>query len=515
MKENIQIKYDSFQSEIMSSNKSHPSYYGSVLDIGLAPEYNTGEVMLAALYRQVGWQRNTDKWTRFSEKSVNTESTMFFNKIHAKRQKRNDSIIDQDDWVHLLHNGLASPKMSKQSKSKKPILYPLVPDCALYANAARLRGNPWNPGNLLEQLILNGCESKDNSEALWSKLFDKLGADSSDLNEDIWARLVSEQFSNSRSEDVRWALNKLSRTRPEIGKEIFESSPAKAFAIDLRSILELKTKLTRRQWLATLESLVRIGSVSHVLWLCKLNYQIWAYLKKCLLASDSKELELKTSILEESSALWKLDEHGNRGAKSIIRHYLHGRVAINTLLFEYSLLTDSDVSLNTLGDMQEFGGELFKLKEAGKILPSKILERVQSLLDADPAVIACKKGVSKNIFEFVRHTIGQKNTANPAKRSYDQSYWMRKKGSYSAAPWIIDLGPTSILTMVYCCSHGYDQNRTVQDLFRHIGKYGLIVDLQDLQETNLLDSLRTLQIVVDSPDAEGGMIIINPFSQTN
>ena len=336
MKENIQNKYDSFQSEIANSKKSHHSYIGSVLDIGLTPEYNVGEVMLAALYRQVGWQHNsTGKWSRFSESKVNTESTRFFNELHTKRQKDKESILSQDDWAHLLYHGLASPKMSKQSKSKKPILYPLVPDCALYANAARLRGNPWNPGNLLEQLVLNGCESTAESETLWSNLFDKLGADSFGQGEDFWACLVSEQFSNCRSEDVRWSLNKLSRKRPEIGKELYNSSPAKMFASDLQSVLDLKAKLTRRQWLATLESLVRIGSVSHVLWLCTLNYKIWAYLKKCLLASDSKELELDTSILKESSALWKLDEHGNRSAKSIIRHYLHGRVALNTLLFEY------------------------------------------------------------------------------------------------------------------------------------------------------------------------------------
>src|SRR3546814_1821899 len=43
-----------------------------------------------------------------------------------------------------------------------------------------------------------------------------------------------------------------------------------------------KQLLTRRQWTSLLEAVLRLGTVSHVIWLCELHSRVWACLSEAL-----------------------------------------------------------------------------------------------------------------------------------------------------------------------------------------------------------------------------------------
>jgi hypothetical protein len=111
----------------------------------------------------------------------------------------------------------------------------------------------------------------------------------------------------------------------------------------------------------------------------------------------------------------------------------------------------------------------------------------------------------------LRYSLGQRQTVDPEARNYDQGYWIKKKGNYSSAPWILAAGPVSLMTMAYCCAQESSAPRTIDDFCRHIGQYGITLEPGELSTNGLSQSLRNLGIVIDSPDAEGGMVVLNPF----
>jgi hypothetical protein len=485
-------------------------YTATILDLGLSPEYNIGEVSLASLYRQVGWRSDSgDSGRRFSESRVNEEAYKFFRKMDSDEEIGTSLVPSNSDWRQILYKALATPKMPNQVKSKYPILYPLVPDCALYSSAARLRGNPWNPGNLIEKLIVTGAANKDSAESLWKMIFDALTSDSTDVNEDILSRVLTKRFIEERPDDVTWSMNKLSMERPPFDSRVIEASPASQFVKDLSKILELKSSLTRRQWLAILESTIRIGCAAHVLFICNLNTKVWEFLRSSLRMDVWNKNRLEERLCNDTIKLWKLEERAVPVIKSQVQSYVRSQIAINHILKRLEN-EGEEIDLNSVNGIHSVGQLISERISSGK-WNQDIHATIADLWEADPKLVACKGGSSNSLFEFIRYSLGQKQTAEVHKRNYDQSYWLRKKGNYNSAPWIIDIGPAAILAMVYCCSYGHDQNRTIQDLINHLKSYGLIISQKDLITSNLLNTLTTLQVVGDSPDAEGGMVIINPF----
>lgn len=494
--------------DLKKINELATEYENSIFELGLRPEYNIGEVSLASLYRQVGWQEKKEKTSkRYGEARVNTEASNFFRNLENENQIL--GYIKIQDWKKLVKNAISTPKMPNQAKTKNPILYPYVPDCTLYSSAARLRGNPWNPGNLIEKTILIGAGDINKAKDLWRKIFEALSSDYNDQNEDILSRIVSKEFELRRPDDVRWDMNEISQKVAEFDDNIIENSPAKQLFNDIEKILILKPKLTRRQWLSTLESVLRIGCAGHILWVCNLNDQLWTYLKRRYEGVSKSDLNIVNMLTKNANEFWKLEERAVGVIKEQVQAYIRAQIAINYILKKLNE-EGENYSLNSYHEL-DLIGDILEVKRRDRKWDNLITE-INDCFDSQPGLIVCKSGFTRSIFEFIRHSLGQKQTAESHKRNFDQSYWLRKKANYSAAPWIVDLGPTSILTMIYCCSHGYDQNRTIKDFLLHLKQYGFIIEEKDLINSNLMTLLSTLQVVGDSPDAEGGMVIINPFN---
>ncbi|MNJ72818.1 hypothetical protein D3C77_695280 [compost metagenome] len=53
--------------------------------------------------------------------------------------------------------------------------------------------------------------------------------------------------------------------------------------------------------------------------------------------------------------------------------------------------------------------------------------------------------------------------------------------------------------------------RSIQKLVLHLEAYGLTVDKHEIARNDLGHQLRMLGLVLDSPDAESGMLLLPPF----
>lgn len=487
----------------------HKDYELGFFHLVRSPENASGEVILASLYRTIGFKigegQVTQNGKNFSRRLENLEKT----------DLSSETGIGDDKWKFILERVLESPKQPNQPTKRFIQLAPLIPDATLYSFAARYAKNPWNPGALSASIIGFGCNTRKDAHTTWSEIFSALSVDESD---DIWARILSQEFSVWRDGSYAWAINELGK-ECELGRNdrMKYHTPAKRFVKDLCALISLKRALTRRQWISLFESLVRLGSASHVLWICDVNRHVWKFFRQSLLEGMEPPdvRQLGEAVMSSNNGFWRYGELAAPVLKEKARDYVTARVGINYVLFLIDDLVRSGKleplkpAFKTIEDVHRVCSYLFENRNI--LNPNAIITQTTQLLEKDPRLLACSKGITSNLIEFLRYSLAQRQTIDPEARNYDQGYWIKKKGLNKNAPWIFGAGPVSLMMVAYCCALQSAAPRTINDYCRHLGQYGITVRSGELSSSGLSKSLRDLGIVVDSPDAEGGMVVLNPF----
>ena len=499
-----------FLSEPWKQTSLHISYKESFLHITPSPEVATGEILLASLYRNVGFQEDSE----VGEK-VWKLGTPFRKQLEKGKRPRNGYSkvgFDSNLWNTVINQAIASPNLSGQSNQRGRQLSPVVPDTTLYSMSARLKGNPWNPGKLIAQMIALGTSDYDKALEIWQSLFDKLSV--TDEDDDIWARMLQSEFESWRADKILNAWSRPNSFPYDVRKSqslLSIDHPSKCFIDDLKVVLDLKQSLTRRQWISLLESLCRIGACAHITWLCHANDQSRILLEDALETGkvlDEKEVAYKLST---DTSFWRLGQRTTKPTKEAARRYIEGRGALNLMLhtLEQAGLDMSQVSLETSSDIAKTLSYLASQKN--KFNFSAYLDNFNQMMENDPRIAECKKGSAKNVLEFLEHITRQRITSEAGLESYDRGYYVEKRGNYANAPWVSGLGPLSILLMVHCADNRVTGPCTVKDLCHQLARYGIDAEMASKPGESLNRKLREMSIVVDSPDAEGGMVIISPL----
>ncbi len=477
------------------------------------PEVATSEVVVSSLYRAVGFKG-------FSEKSVISAGSAL-QRVSQSSSTAPIGGISGDTWQTILHGVLASPKQSNQSSKRFLQMSPLVPDANLYSGSARLAGNPWNPGALLERIIQMGSKSEEEASQLWASIFKALSVGEDD---DAWARWLQEEFTRRKlpTTTVTWSYspwepepNDLSQSDKDALTKDALTFPAQQFVIDIKSIIEAKRTMTRRQWISLFEAIVRIGAVAHVLWLCGASTRIW----ECCLALLTNSGGPPASVEETRRVVFTSTAHHLTygtvvlpAIRNIASAYLSARLGLNVLLWHLAELGIEVSPLNSSDDIHAF--LLLVQTHQSELVNAGVLRNFQELRD-DPdhaRTLACKKGIGSNLLEFSRYSLGRRQTAEPTLRSYDQSYFLNKRGTAKAAPWVVSLGPVALLALVHCCLRQYRGPRSVKYLSKHLALYGIAVSVEDIGSSELGKELRMLGLILDSPDAESGILLVPPFN---
>lgn len=179
---------------------SHRSYQKSALAISPAPEYASSEVLLASLYRTIGF-------SFASEGSVPQAGRDLDKRIQKLREKSQlpptSAIVGIDAWNTVLHGILESPKLPNQSSKRFLQVTPLVSGTALFSGSARLSSNSWPAGSLIRRMICLGSKDQETAELLWKKLFEALSVDD---NDDVFARWLEQETSAWNQGAGVWTL---------------------------------------------------------------------------------------------------------------------------------------------------------------------------------------------------------------------------------------------------------------------------------------------------------------------
>ena len=489
------------------AEKSHPAYIDSAFAIKPAPEFATSEVMISSLYRALGFDG-------FSERSV-IQNALPFQKASSSTGPLANGSVSNDTWQTVLYSALASPKQSHQSARRVLQMTPLVPDANLYSGSARLAGNPWNPGALVRRVIQMGTDTEEEANSLWSLLFGALSVDSDD---DAWARWLQDEFARRKLATISaiWHQVPWKQDSTDIATSDKSSLrfPAQQFVIDIRSVIAAKSSMTRRQWISLFEAVVRIGAVSHVLWLCGVSSRLWEQALRIIAGTS----EAPNSVDEVRDLVFSSTKHHlNYGSvvlpaiKNIASSYLSARLGLNILLWQ---MEEFGIAIDPLSSSEEIL-KFFKLiqEHRSRLASANVLLEYQRLRDdIDHArTLACKKGIGSNLIEFARYSLGRRQTAESTLRSYDQSYVLNKRGAANNSPWIVSLGPVALLALVHCCLRQYRGPRSVRHLSEHLALYGISLSVDNISASELGKELRMLGLILDSPDAESGILLVPPF----
>jgi hypothetical protein len=497
----------------------HDLYDNSVFNLRPAPEVATGEVMLASLMRNVGYVNSgksiegaVPKEGRDLEKRLRTA-------IQDDAPRATGQLMNGAEWQRVLTGMIASPRQNRETKRRHLSISPLVPDASLYSLSARLVPNTWNPGNLVRAMVGIGSGSPAEAEETWSLLF---GALSVEQDDDVFAKILENEFRfwrplHAPDAPIEWKRREIGRdyTR-HAGLDLAFGAPAGQFCRDLRVLSTLKKRLTLRQWTSMLGSLVRLGSASHVLWVCHLNQVVWQLMRAALVPGAA--IPSQAHVSEEFRAcpiFFRYGEKVQDPIKSAVRNFITGRVALNLVLCLLSDAIGASELAGRVGEVSDVEGvhRLLKLvaEQRGAICETPLEPRLAGLLERNPKILQCKHGVTNNVNEFLTYSISRRQTADDKDINYDQGYWIRKAASYKAAPWVLVAGPVALLTTVYCCVSASRAPKTILDLVTHAEKYGVALRASGSFDDRLIASLRTLGLVLDSPDAEGGMMVSPPF----
>lgn len=471
-----------------------------------APEFATGEVVLSSLYRASGFDD-------VPESKVKGYGDMLSKAADkARKHAAKPGQIQPDTWRTVLDRLVQSPKVAQQSSKRFMSLSPLVPDVALYSGAARLQGNPWNPGELVRRIVQLGAPSDVAAAEVWERLHQALSVG---VDDDVWARWLQGEFELHRQPDAEW---KPSRVEP-LGMFPPEDRasfayPAKQFVADLDGIIAAKQAMTRRQWVSLLEAVLRIGTVSHVLWVCDVNHRLWTFVKEILeggaRACPSSDSDMAKEVFAVNARMLSFGHPAIPMMRDLASKYLSARLGLSCVLWA---LEEQGVRLESIGSLAETRAFLDVVAhKAGDLRSHGVIDHWYKLQDKEARTVACKKGIGSNMAEFAQYTLGQRQTLEQTLRGYDQGYFLRKRGDARNAPWVLALGPASVLAMAHCCLHEVRGPRSVQRMAKHMASYGVEFDMHGLNDSDLGKQLRMLGLVLDSPDAESGMLLVPPFA---
>jgi hypothetical protein len=491
----------------------HDLYNKSFLSLWRKPEYASGEMVLGSIYRAIMLREDG---VRLSEAKVAVRGRHFVKGLESE-EPADDALFSNKQLLEFLGAGglVASPKSTSQSKKRFLSLTPLVPDVSIYSAAVRLSGSPWNPGELTKDCIRIGSRNSTSANSLWRRLHESLAVDD---NDDIFARFyeselrcrrkntISDADLSDLDEDARYsALEHPDSMKPEM--------PATRFVEDLEAVLSLKRDLTRRQWVSLVESIVRLGLATQVLWHCHTNYATFQ-LFRSVVESDNPPptaIEVAQTLSMPASFI----RYGQKAGPGALRQYaqrmLVGRIGLNLTLFECEGVMDvSRESLSSPAAISKFLGALAESKrDFPADLYSVDLERVK---DEVPKITNCEKGLGKNLHEFLLHALSQRQTSDPLMQGYDQGYTISKSGLKGKGQWIVSFGPLLLLGLVHATCVKSRGPSTVEDLCNQLAEYGIELRPDSVASSAVGNKLRSLGLVLDSPDAEGGMVLVDPFT---
>lgn len=509
------------------SAEVHPRYTGSVL-APVAPEYTTGEGLVAAAYRTLLLDlhdKDVDlaKIPKLPEQLVNTLAD---NGLIAAAERA--PLLEF--WRDLIMGpaGLSSPTPAG-SQARLPQLMPLVPSVAHRSGVIGVHGRGrWQPATLLLSAIWSGSRGADGSRLVE----DLRGALEVGGGDDLFARYVEACLAELEDPITSPTIEALAETGSRSAAWRSDQRdghiPAERFVEDLHHVLQLKSRLTRRQWTALLEAQLRLGLATHQMWLCRLNVRVWDLTRQALAGNrpDPDAVVAYCWRAQESDAPFlELGADSVPAMRRLLANYARARLGINLLLFalddagaawESNLGTGAQTPAHALSDLlshvADNADEINARTRSVSDQDGDLLATAGAVADRAAKLVNARFGVTRNILFFLRYILGQLQPVDPEQSPYDQGFLIHRPLKRSGTERPVRPGPTALMLLVHAASRSVAPVPASMDLLRrHLAGYGIAASADELRTGSTVRELERLELVVDSPDAGGGRMLVDPL----
>lgn len=501
------------------------------------PEYLPSETLLASIYRALGYGDMRDFWISRNGKEL------------AKLLSQNGGVpqatFSPDEIQRLLRDVLLVPEDPKQKRSQKYadffFLAPIVPATALFSNPIRLNkninssgGNPWPVETLFKLLVSYAAHNDDDAANLWNRLFLSLSVHDNE-EEDFFARIVQrllescatalvETFPDSVERLPCWrktendVVQKGKHYLSSIDRTVFSDvGPLDEIREGLLAVLALKPRFSRWQWITMLDAQLRISVMSFVLWLLDLHHVARTAINHYAIqgigmVDDSPDVMFRRFYGDNHlQDVFCYGEGFAKSQKQIVSGYARDLVTIAFFLETARKLNPEKFRSLNWSTVAGFMNSLlaYRYEFSKPDVQKAFRDGIVKIVDERSDDMTPRKGRLKHLLEFLA-VLRQKPVVESQSDfiRYDQSYFARKKGSYASSPFIVDMGSVSCFVSAYCSARGR-RVFPVTDLERHLEKFYITV--RKAHREMFVNQLKGLGLTMDSPDAGGGLMILNPF----
>ena len=435
--------------------------------------------------------------------------------------------FNNEELKILFNSALNIPISQMQEKSNKFWISPVIPSIASFGLAARDSESPWNPGAFLLEIISN-C-SKDQAEflAITEKLYDCLRIDEESSN-DLWSLILQSEF-KSICEQLMIPLGSDSFDKVSIAKEFRDyrhkkiacnSHFSKILISDLNSLLDLEKDLSRQQWIGLMEAFFRLTMFNHIINTLNLS-RSYRDLIFSVLSQGRKNLE-KEDFFDFINFNVKLKNDSEKVSNIIrtdtdskfinlnIKSYCHYNTFIEYLFIKYELnLQDRFESVDSFKIVTN--ELLCKIDNVDKF--NELTQTFLQTYEISINEISENTGTLKNIRESLEY-LGRKKSSSGDYSRYipDVNFLFCQNKKKQGSPFMFELSPGIISVLTGLIFKRLKGQNFISGLefVKEIKNYNIDLSIKDISQGPINNNMLSLGIIIDSPDTEGGVLIVKP-----
>lgn len=472
----------------------------------------TVSILIASLYRNL-------RMVSASERSSNHNAEELYLKLNSSTDL--GSIFTNAELVELFNTSLSIPTSESQLKKKKIWASPIVPEVGNYGLAARMTGNPWNPGGFILEILANYSSNIDEFLVIIKGLVSALEVDDND--NDVWSICVRSEFKSiSKNLNIQCADNYdekyfrdfyLSINRPE-KKLLYLSEYARNAIVDIRNIVDLKNRLTRQKWLGFFEAFLRLTVFNHIIYSINLSRNYFNIIADKLLqgSNDISESDLY-DLLNLKTTLNDVRIKVGTGRKQYIRDHVESFAYYNALLggmFSHCGIPNFE-DFVTIHHFRESTETLIR-----KFGNRSSLEEFKMKFQEDNETDLLKLNENFSSFKNIKESLGYlctRKSSSKEKYISDVNYLFDKIGPSINSPYIFKISSGLISALTSLIFLRLDDSRSFisgLEFIKGLNDYNIQLSINDISTGNIKDTMLSLGIVIDCPDTEGGVLIIKP-----